>query len=131
MIRFDIISAYHFVDIYLPHTNYLGFALDDGKGTLTHCKSLVLPFELLSARYIYTKLIRLVIVKWRSEAIKVIMFLDDEFVTEHAYNNSKNISLEIKSDSVLSGLVPKVGKSCWEPMHELQWVGVLYTRLYN
>ncbi|XP_052253990.1 uncharacterized protein LOC127860151 [Dreissena polymorpha] len=123
MIKFDITSAYHFVDIFLPHTDYLGFAWEDYSGILVYYKFLVLPFGLSSACYIYTKLMRPLIAKWRGEGKKIIMFLDDGFGTAETYDKTVIMSREIKSDLLLSGLVPKVDKSCWEPVQELQWLG--------
>jgi len=123
MIKFDITSAYHFVDIFLPHTDYLGFAWEDCSGILVYYKFLVLPFGLSSACYIYTKLMRPLTAKWRGEGKKIIMFLDDGFGTAETYDKTVIMSREIKSDLLLSGLVPKVDKSCWEPVQELQWLG--------
>lgn len=125
MIKFDTTSAYHFVDIYQPHTDYLGFAWDDENGNVVYYKYLVLSFGLSSACYIYTKLMRPLIAKWRGEGKKIIMFLDDGFGTGGTYEKTTVKSREIKSDFVLSGLVPNVDKSCWEPVQELQWLGAL------
>ncbi|KAH3702743.1 hypothetical protein DPMN_077769 [Dreissena polymorpha] len=66
---------------------------------------------------------RPLIAKWRGEGKKIIMFLDDGFGTAETYDKTVIMSREIKSDLLLSGLVPKVDKSCWEPVQELQWLG--------
>lgn len=124
MIKFDIHSAYHFVDIFLPHTEYLGFAWNQGNG-LVYYKFLVLPFGLSSACYIYTKLMRPLIAKWRGEGKKIIMFLDDGFGCGNSLSYTKRMSVEIKSDLLKSGLVPKADKSCWEPVQCLQWLGAM------
>jgi hypothetical protein len=66
LIKFDL-SAYHFIDIYQPHTDFLGFAWPDDNGILNYYTFLVLPFGLSSACYIFTKLTRPLVKKWRSE----------------------------------------------------------------
>ena len=83
MIKFDICSAYHFIDIRLPDTEYLAFSFPDPKGTSHYYKFLVLPFRLGVAPYIFSKLTRPLIAKWRGggEGRKIIMFLDDGFGT--------------------------------------------------
>lgn len=58
MMKFDIHSAYHFVDMYLPHTDILGFSWPDKHGNRVFYKFLVLPLGLSSACNIFTKLMR-------------------------------------------------------------------------
>ena len=56
MIKFEICSAYHFTDIWLPDTEYLTFSFPDKKGVSHYYKVLVLPFGLRVAPFIYTTL---------------------------------------------------------------------------
>ena len=49
MIKFDLTSAYHFVEIFRPHTEYLGFSWVDKTGKSVYYKFLVMPFGLSSA----------------------------------------------------------------------------------
>ena len=58
MIKLDLTSAYHFVEIFRPHTTFLGFAWSDNFGTVHFYKFLVLPFGLSSACYVFTLLTR-------------------------------------------------------------------------
>ena len=125
MIKFDIHSAYHFLDIYYPHTDFLGFSFMDIDGKTVFFKFLVLPFGLGVAPYLYTKFMRPLIAKWRGEGKKVILFLDDGFGNLASYNSTKSMSNEIKSDLIDSGLIPKADKSLWEPVQILEWLGVV------
>jgi hypothetical protein len=59
MFAFDILLAYHHVDIYEPHTEFLGFSWTVN-GCITFLKFIVLPFGLSTACYLFTKLTRLV-----------------------------------------------------------------------
>ena len=45
MIRFDTCSAYHFIDIRLPDTEYIAFAFIDEKGANQYYKFLVKPLD--------------------------------------------------------------------------------------
>ena len=42
----------------------------------------VLPFGLSSALYIFTKLLRPLVKHWRSQGIRVVVYLDDGFDVE-------------------------------------------------
>ena len=59
---FDVHSAYHHLDIYKPHTYYLGFSWKYGN-IVKFFKFLYLPFGLSSACYIFTKVTRPLIKK--------------------------------------------------------------------
>jgi hypothetical protein len=58
VIKFDITIAYHFIEIYPPHTDFLGFSWVDKGNKISFYKFLVLPFGLSSAYYIFTKVTR-------------------------------------------------------------------------
>jgi len=47
MIKVDLTSAYHFIDIYLAHTTYLGFAWPNESAEMCYYKFLVLLFDFL------------------------------------------------------------------------------------
>lgn len=76
--KFDITSAYHHVDIFPDHRKYLGFSWKFGVQDRYFCFN-VLPFGLTSAPYIFTKLTRSLVKKWRREGKTVLMYLDDGF----------------------------------------------------
>ena len=49
LFKFDLKSAYHFVDIYPPHTKYLGFSWPNEDGVVEYFKSLSHPYP--SSKY--------------------------------------------------------------------------------
>ncbi|VDI18252.1 Hypothetical predicted protein [Mytilus galloprovincialis] len=120
--KFDILSAYHHLDIYEPHTDYLGFSWTYGEST-KYFKFLVLPFGLSSACYIFTKVTRPLIKKWRGEGKQILMYLDDGFGTHSDINSCTDIAAQVKQDLIDSGFVPKVEKSMWSPKKTLIYLG--------
>jgi hypothetical protein len=58
MIKFDIHSAYHFIEIFPPHTTFLGFSWTNLQGVSTFYKFLVLPFDLSTSAYVFSKVFR-------------------------------------------------------------------------
>lgn len=122
MFKFDIHSAYHHIDIYEPHTEYLGFSWVV-HGVRKYYKFLVLPFGLSTACYLYTKLTRPLIKKWRGEGKQVVMYLDDGLGVHDNSEMCENMALQVKTDLLNSGFVPKAEKSMWSPTQELVWLG--------
>ena len=74
LIKFDLKSGYHHLDIYEPHQRYLGFAWELESGFFVFT---VLPFGLSSACNAFTKLLRLLIKYWWSLGIWALVYLDD------------------------------------------------------
>ena len=52
------------------------------------------------------------------------MFLDDGFVTHDNYEETKKLASDKKQDLLLSGFIPNVDKCIWEPVQEMEWLGV-------
>ena len=120
--KFDLHSAYHHIDIYEPHTEFLGFSwCIDGKERFF--KFNVLPFGLSSACYIFTKVTHPLIKKWRSEGKQVLMYLDDGLGSHSDKQQCYKISCEVKQDLISSGFVPKVEKSMWLPCQQVVYLG--------
>lgn len=77
MFSFDLKSGYHHVEIFEEHRKYLSFAWSFADGSLRYFQFSVLPFGLSSAPYLFTKLIKPIVKKWRSEGKAVVVYLDD------------------------------------------------------
>lgn len=122
LMKYDIHSAYHHLNVYEPHTDMLGFSWEI-EGEITYFKFLVLPFGLSTAPYIYSKVMRPLVCKWRGEGKKVTMYLDDGFGCDTTLESTYLMSAEIKHDLILSGFVPKAEKCFWEPTQCLKFLG--------
>ena len=107
LIRFDITSAYHFCEVFPLHTEMLGFSWLDSSGKRRYYKFLVLPFGLSSACYLFSKLTRPLIAKWRSEGKLILMYLDDGFGCAQNFSRALQLGCEVKSDLLKLGFVPK------------------------
>ena len=123
--KFDLHSAYHHVDIFKPHTDYLGFSWCYGNTVnyFKFFKFLVLPFGLSSACYIFTKLTRPLVKKWRGEGKQIMMHLDDSIDVHIDLQVCKTLSDEVRQDLILSGFVLKKEKSMWSPVQQLTTLG--------
>ena len=66
LFTFDIRSAYHHCMIFLEHRTYLGFSWIF-EGELRYFVFNVLTFRISTAGYIFTKLLKVPLKKWRPE----------------------------------------------------------------
>lgn len=86
MIKFDLTSGYHHINIYSDFVRYLGFSWNF-KGSDRYFVFPVLPFGLSSAGYyILTKVLRPFVLHWRAKDYGVIMYLDDGWVCDWKQN---------------------------------------------
>ena len=75
-IKFDLKHGYHHVGIFPEHQEFLGFAWPkDGK--LDYYKFRVLPFGLSTACFLFTKVLRPLVERWRSYGMHIVLYLDD------------------------------------------------------
>ncbi|XP_069112417.1 uncharacterized protein [Argopecten irradians] len=120
--KFDIHSAYHHIEIFEPHTNFLGFSWVFGN-KVRYFKFMVLPFGLSSACYIYTKVTRPLVKKWRGEGKQILMYLDDGLGVHSDESACAHMASQVKHDLIASGFVPKPEKSTWIPVRKLVFLG--------
>ncbi len=121
--KFDLKSGYHHIDICDSHRDFLGFSwsMDDTVSTFYRFKQL--PFGLSSAPYIFTKVVRPLVKKWRGEGKSIVVFLDDGLGFAETYAEALRVSSEVKADLIASGFVPNVQKSIWIPVQKIEWLG--------
>jgi hypothetical protein len=67
----------------------------------------VLPFGLKSSAYIFSKVLRPLVKFWRSQSIKLVLYLDDGFgVSDHLQLSSRQ-AIQVKSDLMFDTLLTK------------------------
>ena len=97
LIKFDLCSGYHHIDIFHEHQTYLGFAWTLS-GHTSYFKFTVLPFGLSSACNIFTKVMRVLVRKSRASGIRIVMYLDDCIATSEYFSKLTSHACQIKSD---------------------------------
>ena len=118
LITFDLKSGYHHVKIHPCFQRYLGFSyIIEGKRRFF--KFLVLPFGLSSACFIFTKLMRQLVKKWRSEGKKCAMYIDDGICAGPSLAETTKISKSVTQDLHDAGLTLNIKKSQLAPSHNV------------
>ena len=77
MFSFYLKSGYHQVEILPEHRQYLSFSWIFSSGFTRYFQFLVSPFGLSSAPYLFTKPLKPLLRKWRTEGKSIVVFLDD------------------------------------------------------
>ena len=124
MFSFDLKSGYHHIDIHPEQTQYLGFSWKFGN-IIRYFKFLVLPFGLSSAPYIFTKIMRVMVKKCRSEGKEIILYLDDGLGIGNSLSEANVHAKAIHKDLIEAGFILNDEKSKWQPRQTCQWLGFL------
>ena len=124
MVKFDLRSGYHHVDINNKFQRYLGFSWEIN-GQVKYFVFSVLTFGLTSAPFLFTKLMRKIVRYWRTLTFPVIIHLDDGWCC-HDRNNCQKISKSIRKDLVSASFIVNDEKSVWEPIQRLEWFGFMW-----
>ena len=122
---FDLTSGYHHVDIFPEHCKFLGFEWTFANGVTKYFEFLVLAFGLATACYVFTKLLRPLIKKWRNIGIKSVIYLDDGINAHSSYKSCKIATDKIVHDLEQAGFIINIKKSNLEPQQEGEWLGTI------
>lgn len=74
MFTFDLKSGYHHVEIFEEHRKFLSFSWKFSDGNVRYFQFSVLPFGLSSAPYLFTKLLKPLVKKWRSVGFSIVVY---------------------------------------------------------
>ena len=94
LFKFDLKSGYHHVEI-------LAFSWDFGDGVVKYFQFTVLPFGLSSAPYLFTILLKPILISWRCKGIPMVIFLDDGLGGGVNAIQAKINSLTVRADWAL------------------------------
>ena len=121
---FDLKSGYHHVHIHPSCTKYLGFKWVFAHGQEQFYEFLVLPFGLNSAGYIFTKVLRPLVTKWRAQGIKIILYIDDGVAGGGSSTRAAHTAQLIRQDLQSAGFLLNEGKTDLRPKQHGKWLGL-------
>lgn len=125
MFKFDLKSGYHHIDIHPDHQIYPGFSWEFDY-QIKYFVFTALPFGLSLAPYIFTKMLRPLVKRWRAQGNKFIVYLDDGFWLAKSYTLCEHMSTSVHSDLLKAGFLPNYEKSVWVPCQKLEWLGFIW-----
>ena len=85
----------------------------------------VLPFELATACYAFTKIILLcpLVKYWQSQGLQTVLYLDDRIVAVSSKEDAVKASYQVRQDLIDAGLVKHTEKCNWFPSQKITWLG--------
>ena len=122
LFSFDIKSAYHHIEIEQSCRTYLGFSWEVNDQVKFFVFN-VLPFGLSSAPFLFTKVTKPLVQRWRSQGFRVLMYLDDGLGGSPDLQEASRQSSSIKQDLVSAGFLLSDSKCKWEPTKHETWLG--------
>ena len=102
------------IEIFPQHCQFLGFSLFY-KGQLRYFQFTVLPFGLSTGPYLFTKIQRALVKRWRSKGFRTFTYLDDGAGADQVLDKAVKMSEFVPKDIVLSGFIANEEKSQWVP----------------
>ena len=118
---YDLKSAYHHIMVHLADRTYLGFQWQSKFYVFN-----VLCFGLATAGFIFSKVLREVIRYWRSNSLRILMYLDDGLGGAHTYDECLRVSRLVKKDLLELGFIIAEDKCIWDPIQVLAWLGLVW-----
>jgi hypothetical protein len=118
MVNFDLKSGYHHIDVHPAFHQYLGFCWEGQCYTFS-----VLAFGLRSAGYVFTKVLKELVKRWRALAIPIVLYLDDGLIVASSAKLAEHFAHIVKTDLLNAGFVINEAKSCWSPRQRVEWLG--------
>ena len=122
--NFDLKSGYHHISINEADFQYLGFAWDFN-GTLRYFVFLVIPFGLSTASYVFTKMVRPLVKKWRGGGIRCVVYIDDGIFGSPRKLVTAYACLQIRDDLENAGFTINEEKSHLYPTQVGRWLGFI------
>ena len=130
MFSFDLKSGYHHVEISQEHQTYLGFSWEVAdSGDKIFYVFTVLPFGLSTAPYVFTKLLKPLVKRWRLQGICIAIFLDDGWGIVQDKQYCQATARAVRNHLSSAGFIANDEKSVWEPTQVLDWLGLTWNSI--
>ena len=104
------------MDIYEPHQTFLGFSWDFN-GISKYFVFTVLPFGLSTACYCFTKLLKQLLLRWRSMDHLAFIYIDDGISGHEDKLSATAANCIHQNDLSSAGLTANREKCNWQPTH--------------
>jgi len=104
LLKFDLKSGYHYLDIFEPHQKFFGFRMESVRDPLLFClHSIAIGLSL--ACYVFTKLLCLLVKFWKGSGLKVVLYLDNGLAAVPDKERANRETIRVQSDLQKAGLI--------------------------
>ncbi|CAP38579.2 Protein CBG21870 [Caenorhabditis briggsae] len=119
---FDFKSGYHPIKIHKESQDLLSFTLTNPP-TAPYFSFRGLPFGLSTAPWLFTKIFKVFVLKWRAEGIKIFLYLDDGLIVGKTEREVARAVKKVREDLNSAGVCVAEEKSFWVPDAKFTWLG--------
>ncbi len=124
MFSFDVQKGYYHVDLAEEIQELFGFSFSvNGEKYFGHYT--VMPFGLSIAPFLFTKLLRPFVSKYRSLGLHIFIFIDDALALCKTKAEAEYFSPMLRRDLQETGVTEQTSKSIWDAVTVLIWLGIL------
>jgi hypothetical protein len=109
-VSYDLTSGYYHVSLHPSSRPYVGFKWD-GKYYMYNC----LPFGLSTAPWVFSKVMRELVMFWRAKGVNILPYLDDFFFLKKGFAPCRLVAIMVEHDMALAGLKINWDKSSGVP----------------
>ena len=85
-----------------------------------------MPFGLSTAGFIFTQILRVLVLHWRDQGIALVTFFDDGLSAAIDFPSALANSHTVLETLLRAGFIPNVDKSQWYPAQVIMWLGFWY-----
>jgi hypothetical protein len=119
-VSYDLMSGYYHVGVHPLSRIFLGFFWE-GRYYVYNC----LPFGLSTAPWVFSKVMRELVMHWRRGGIKVLPYLDDFMFMKSGFWQCVRLACRVERDSVWTGLKINVPKCSPVPAMQRRQLGLV------
>ncbi|EFP11202.1 hypothetical protein CRE_30766 [Caenorhabditis remanei] len=120
---FDFRSGYHHIKISEASSDLLAFSLSDPPSS-PFLKFNALPFGLSTAPWLFTKIFRPLVGRWRAAGINIFLYLDDGLILAKTREEAERAVRMVREDLKAAGVCVAEDKSNWVPSAQFTWLGI-------
>ena len=127
---FDLKSGYHHISVASEHRKYLGFSWNMA-GSTQYFVFAALPFGLKSAPFVFTKVLRPLVARWRNKGMRIFMYLDDGTAGAGSETQAHSWAAVVRADLSSAGFVINEEKSNFHPRQRAVVLGYVVDSVDN
>ena len=122
MCTWDMRAGYHHIAIHPESRRFLGFEWSH-EGVSLSGRAVGLPFGLSLAPFVFTKVFRPLIKRWRAMGINTCLYIDDGIIFGETEEQCREAVSQVQRDLAAAGVKIAPEKSMWEPSQSGEWLG--------
>ncbi len=124
LFSFDFHKAFYHVDIDPKFQKFFGFSFSY-KGQVYYGYHTIAPFGLSTLPWLFTKLMKPWIKKWREAGLHIYLYLDDGLGICRSLEEARFFAALVRGDLQNAGVLEQTLKCHWDPVKALEWLGLL------